>query len=108
MSKVIAVYGSLKKGKYNHTILESCKFLGETKVTGTLYSVGSYPALIEEGENEYVAEVYEVPDTIYQSIRGMELGAGYKEVVVDGNIIYYADDELIKYLKINREVIENY
>lgn len=106
--KTIAVYGSLKNGKYNHSILEGSKYLGSTKVTGTLYRVSSYPALIEEGNNEYDAEVYEVSDDVFYYIHSMELGAGYKEVIINGNIVYYAD-EALKQRCINQyEVIESY
>jgi gamma-glutamylcyclotransferase (GGCT)/AIG2-like uncharacterized protein YtfP len=124
--KTIAVYGSLKKGKHNHSLLETAKFIGDTTVRGTLYSMGSYPALIAEGDNEYPAEVYEVDDEFYNSIKRMELGAGYREeerlwnveipfevggkrVQVDVDcIVYYADTELAEYCKKNREVISKY
>jgi gamma-glutamylcyclotransferase (GGCT)/AIG2-like uncharacterized protein YtfP len=114
----IAVYGSLKKGRYNHHLLETAKFLGNTTVRGTLYSMGSYPALVEEGDNSYPAEVYEVDDEFYTRIRGMELGAGYKEVEVNcgelvgmleySAIVYYADTELAEYCKQNQPVINSY
>lgn len=117
MGKLIAVYGSLKKGKYNNPLLEDSEFLGDTKVKGTLYGLGGYPALLEDGDIEYPAEIYRVSDSVYERIRGMELGAGYKEVEVmcpiDKNtsydcIVYYADDGLSEYCKKNRQVIESY
>jgi gamma-glutamylcyclotransferase (GGCT)/AIG2-like uncharacterized protein YtfP len=110
--KKIAVYGSLKKGKFNHSILEGCKFLGTTQVTGTLYNVSSYPALCESGNNKYDAEIYDVPPYIYEAIRGMELGAGYKEVIINVGsnevIVYYADSLLDMFCKEQREVIKSY
>lgn len=106
--KSIAVYGSLKKGRYNHTILEDQEFVGNTTVRGTLYRVSSYPALIEDGENEYEAEIYRVDERVYNYIRSMELGAGYKEVEINGNIVYYADTYLEERCKNNYEVIETY
>ena len=104
----IAVYGSLKRGKYNHAILSDQKFLGDTTVIGTLYSVGAYPALVDEGDNVYPAEIYEVSPEVYSAIRGMELGAGYVEKVVDGNIVYYAGEYLAQRCKNNLKVIESY
>ena len=104
----IAVYGSLKHDKYNHPILMDSKFIGRTQVSGTLYSVGSYPALCEHGNNKYVAEVYEVSEQVYNSIRGMELGAGYKEVMVGDSIVYYADKGLAERCKENLEEIKTY
>ena len=115
----IAVYGSLKKGKYNHSFLSDMKMIGTTTVRGTLYKVSSYPALVDEGENEYEAEVYEVDDYIYYMINRMEIGAGYKEVEInmakeftDGLeypvIVYYADERLAERCKEKYEVIESY
>jgi len=114
----IAVYGSLKKGKYNHSILEDQKFVGTTTVKGTLYRVSSYPALVEGGDTEYPSEVYEVEDEMYERIKKMELGAGYKEVEVACNIletlevvpaiVYYADTLLAERCKEHYEVISEY
>ncbi len=113
--KKIAVYGSLKRGRYNHSLLEDSKFIGETTVKGTLYSMGSYPALCD-GDTEYLAEVYEVDEGTYHSIRGMELGAGYKEVICEcylgdeqfvDAIVYYADVHLEDYCS-KKEPISSY
>lgn len=116
--KTIAVYGSLKKGRYNHSFLSEMKMIGTTTVKGTLYRVSSYPALVDEGENEYDAEVYEVDEYIYERIKRMEIGAGYKEVEVMCTlnntklavlaIVYYADERLAEYCKQNLEVINEY
>ena len=114
----IAVYGSLKKGKYNHPILDDQKFLGHTAVSGTLYLVSTYPALLDEGSTIYPAEMYEVDDEVYSMIRGMELGAGYieKEVVCTDIetgeqhtcIVYYAGESLAKRLKASNNEIPFY
>lgn len=106
--KKVTVYGSLKKGKYNHHLLHGCAFLGNTIVKGTMYSVGMYPALVEEGDNEYEAEVYEVPDSIYDYIYLMELGAGYKAVTVGDSTVFYADTELKQRCVDNYQIISNY
>jgi len=116
--RTIAVYGSLKAGKYNHGILEDALYLGTTTVKGTLYRVSSYPALIQEGENEYPAEIYEVDDRIYSYIHSMEIGAGYKEVekmleMDDGDtikncIVYYADTALEQRCRERYDVISSY
>jgi gamma-glutamylcyclotransferase (GGCT)/AIG2-like uncharacterized protein YtfP len=102
MSKLIAVYGSLKSGHYNHYLLGEARFLGETTVRGTLYSMGAYPALAESGDKEYHAEVYEVPDEEYERIRRMELGAGYieKEKVWKGSTVtvFYVGENLEAYI----------
>lgn len=106
--KRIAVYGSLKAGKYNHPIIGDSTYLGTVKLKGTLYRVSSYPALVEGGDKEHVAEVYEVSDDVYQAVRNMELGAGYKEVEVEGNIVYYAGDSLAERCETSLEEIDSY
>lgn len=56
------VYGTLKKGGYNHHLLKDAKFLGEATIFGKLYSMGSFPAMKEDGEQTSAVhgEVYEV------------------------------------------------
>lgn len=124
MSKVIAVYGSLKMGRYNHPLIQGSQFLGESKIKGTMYSLGSYPALVEEGNKEYTVELYQVPTMTHERVRNMELGAGYKEKELEFEhaenyefskkllktkaVIYYADDFLAEYCKGGKEVIDNY
>ena len=108
----IAVYGSLKKGKYNHPLLEDSEFIGKTTVFGTLYAVSSYPALVNEGNNEYEAELYDVDERTYMYIKGMEIGAGYEEMKINVDdhtvIVYYAGKQLEDYCKENKQVIETY
>lgn len=108
MSKLITVYGSLKKDRYNHIILVGSKFLRNTTVTGTLYSLGSYPALVDEGNSEYDAEVYEVDEETYASVSNMERWAGYKEVIVDDSIVFYATDTLAERCKESYKQIDSY
>ena len=114
-SVLVGVYGSLKKGKYNHSALKDCELVGTTKVKGTLYAVSSYPALLDEGDNFYDLEVYKITDPIlYQRIQRMEIGAGYieKEVTspdISGEyIVYFAGDSLSEYLKKNKQIINSY
>lgn len=119
--KTIAVYGSLKQGKYNHEIMKNSEYLGATNVVGTLYRVSSYPAIIEDGDNSYEAEVYNVGDHVYEMVRAMELGAGYKEVIKSLEvvspsgevkdtdcIVYYADTRLENRCIETLEEIETY
>lgn len=111
--QTIAVYGSLKSGRYNNRILQDSELVGVGKVQGTLYRVSSYPALVEGGENFYDVELYKVNDVVYSHVRNMELGAGYKEIMVSFGdlgtaIVYFADDELAEYCKKHCLVIESY
>lgn len=125
--KTVAVYGSLKLGRYNHGLIKECKFLGKSKVKGTMYSIGSYPALVEDGEDgrdTHDVELYELDEITYARVRNMELGAGYREVskefaykadynhqAPDSHItaaIYFADDDLRDYCRRNRDIISVY
>lgn len=104
----IAVYGSLKRGKYNHPIIQDGVYCGETRLPGTLYSVSSYPALLDEGEGDCVAEIYEVSEVAHLRVRDMELGAGYVEKEVEGCVVYYAGEELADYCRKHKEIISTY
>ena len=77
---LIAVYGSLREGRYNHPyFLGDIERLDTMTVKGKLYSLGAYPA-ITDGEDDVEIELYDVPTELYHSIRGMEIGAGYIEI----------------------------
>ncbi len=90
MRKLVAVYGSLKKGQYNHDGLgQDAEHLGNMTVRGVMYSNGSYPKLYKpvcnngknfvlEGERDHAVEVYSLNENRYKSITNMEVGAGYE------------------------------
>jgi gamma-glutamylcyclotransferase (GGCT)/AIG2-like uncharacterized protein YtfP len=114
--QTIAVYGSLKANRYNHDMIKGCNFLGKAVVTGYMYSLGGYPALLDSGEVEHDVELYVVPGLVYDSVYGMEIGAGYVEEVrkfdVKGKSIeatlYVAGKELEEYCVSSREKISHY
>lgn len=62
--KLVAVYGSLRKGLGNHRLLVNAEYLGEfqTPPEYSLYDLGSYPGLKENGKTSVVMEVYAVTD----------------------------------------------
>lgn len=114
--KTIAVYGSLKEGRHNNPMLGKSELLGKTKLTGDLYSMGTYPALLDEGLDTHDAEVYTVDEEVYLNVMGMELGAGYVEKVVDVEvggetvkaIVYFAGNYLKEHCKKFREKLDSY
>lgn len=60
MKHLVVVYGSLKKGFYNHRVMDNSLLLGEVIVPNfEMYSMGSFPAIIK-GDGEILGEVYEV------------------------------------------------
>lgn len=89
MRHLVAVYGSLKKGFYNHRGLgEDAEFLGRGIVNGVMYSNGSYPKLYhptgkdggsfdDDLSENHEIEVYRITDARFQGIESMEHGAGY-------------------------------
>lgn len=66
----VFVYGSLKKGFHNHSLIKDCEFLGDGRLEGaTMYKMGSVPyPSIKLGTEDYVfGEIYEVDTvTLYQ------------------------------------------
>lgn len=93
--KLVAVYGSLKKGFYNHQGLgDDAEYLGNMTVNAVMYSNGSYPKIYHVGNfanevddfgtkfssglaRDHEVEVYRITDARYASITRMEVGAGY-------------------------------
>lgn len=76
----LAVYGSLKRGRYNHGILAGdpeVRFLGHTRLTGDMYLFSAGYPLLFEGENDVDAEVYEVPLPTFLRVYLMEANALY-------------------------------
>lgn len=63
MKNRVAVYGSLRKGFYNHHIIEGSIFLGEDWIFEiNLYDLGPYPGALMEQSDGVLVEVYEVSD----------------------------------------------
>ena len=96
--KKIAVYGSLKKGMYNHSLLENpgAQFVGTEDLTIPFKMVpySSFPALIPNDTDTTVhMEIYDVDDTVYRRVEHLE---GYPHfydkattVLPDGNIVEF-------------------
>jgi len=81
MSINVFVYGTLKRGHYNHCLLKNAKFLGEATLGGEfdMYSLGSFPALVPcDGEEspKIHGEVYEVDE---ETLRRLDRLEGYEE-----------------------------
>lgn len=64
--ELVAVYGTLKQGQYNHLVLsrQGAKYLGIDVLTGwVMYDLGSFPCIVPTKLSEsIVVEVYEVAD----------------------------------------------
>lgn len=61
---LVAVYGSLRKGRGNHSVLGDSKFVSVDSVQGVLFSLGGFPGLVQQSANlssyPVVIEIYEI------------------------------------------------
>ena len=95
----IAVYGSLREGMYNRRGFNTLKTTGNHRISGyKMRSLGGYPYIYPSERGSVVVELCEVENDDYNSIRMMELGAGYEEVTetiggVDYIIYVYNRDD---------------
>ena len=81
---IIGVYGTLKGGMSNHSMVgDDAVHLGKTRVPGMLVMQNGYgyPHLLWDNQEDLTTEVelWEVSAEAYDSIRAMEIGAGYYE-----------------------------
>lgn len=92
----VAVYGTLKKGKYNNRCLGDSKYIGTSKVSGfKMYSLGGFPGVIP-GDSEIVIEIFQVTNEAdahsiynlegYNGVRGHSRNTFYDTVDVEVNI----------------------
>lgn len=101
-------YGSLRKPMYNYERfvirygIDSFKHMKTIKLKGfKLYDLnGSYPCATESFDNsEIIADLFNLSDVAYKSIKSMEQGAGYYEhsINIDDNmyVIYLMKENLI-------------
>ena len=58
---LVFVYGTLKEGKSNNSLLKDSKKITDDMVDGRIYSLGGFPGLKHEAGTVY-GEVYEVDD----------------------------------------------
>lgn len=74
----IFVYGTLKRGFYNHDRIlghnEGAEFLGSglTKPTFTMLDMGPYPGVVEGGETAIKGEVYRVDEATLTRLDALE------------------------------------
>ena len=77
----VFVYGSLKAGFALSGWMEGADLIGPDKLYGhVLTSLGPYPGMIFTGNGKHsvTGEVYRMPASRFQELRGMEERAGYQ------------------------------
>lgn len=72
--KLIAVYGTLRRGCSNHYIMGESRFVGDTKTAPIfkMCSFGHFPAVFTKGNTAITVEIYEVDDKTLQRIYQLE------------------------------------
>lgn len=74
-TKLVFVYGSLKKGLHNHSVLgnSTLKGKGDTLEKFTMVSLGSFPGIHKDIKTSViVGEVYEVTDDVARDLDMLE------------------------------------
>lgn len=102
--KDMFVYGSLKKGFFNHSLIEANprnKLIRKGFVVGyNLYALWSYPGVKPASSKDKVfVELYSLSDEVFDRIDRMERVAGYTPVEVEDDagkkgIIYIYNGEV--------------
>lgn len=112
MTKVF-VYGTLKKGKGNHHKLATATLVDYN------YSLYGYrlfvtnqglPFIKKKEGSSIIGEVYEVDDSTLKEIRQLEgvEASVYKEVEVDGILLYEAGEHVLRVAENNCRKIESF
>lgn len=101
----VFVYGTLKRGKTNHRLLEKSKFIGEAYTVDcfNMYTVG-FPVLMKTatGGHSVLGEVYEIDDNTLEHLDALESnGRMYEREQVP---VVYADNVTDAY---DNGVVEN-
>jgi len=101
----VFVYGTLRKGFYNHFLLSNSTFLGETetiKEDYTLKSLGVFPGVLLKGNNKIKGEVYKINRVTMDSLDSLEgFPDFYNKTLVDTGLgkafMYYLTTGYEKY-----------
>lgn len=70
----VFVYGSLKKGSYNHNLLLNSEFISQhiTEQKYTMVDIGMYPAVIQSGNTAICGEIYKVEKNVLRALDELE------------------------------------
>lgn len=89
-SKLVAVYGSLRKGEYNYNSFmrmypKQLEYIKTETISGfKLFNLGSYPGINKGSESDkLVIDLFRVGERAFQSIDMMEKGAGYSVLTLE-------------------------
>jgi gamma-glutamylcyclotransferase (GGCT)/AIG2-like uncharacterized protein YtfP len=77
---LVFVYGTLRRGGAGSMSVRfsNSTFIGEAKVSGSLYDLGDFPGLLTNESDAFVTgEVYEVDDEILHELDEFEASSNY-------------------------------
>jgi gamma-glutamylcyclotransferase (GGCT)/AIG2-like uncharacterized protein YtfP len=83
---LVFIYGSLRRGSAGAMSIRfpGSKFMGDAKVSGSLFDLGAYPGLQLDGSNSLViGEVYEVDDELLTRMDEFEASSQYRRKRVE-------------------------
>ncbi len=100
----VFVYGTLKKGRSNSSLLRNTKYLGESEKKGFyMVSLGGFPTVVHGTEEDSVyGEVYEITPEIFTSLDRLE---GYPDLFNREEIPTEYGQAIIYFLTSSRETM---
>ena len=104
----VAVYGTLKHGRYNNVLLSRSEILSVERLKGwEMYDLGAYPAVKPSDSTECTihVEIYEVDKEVLKNIDRLEgFPRFYNRKLVETSVgeayIYFLDRRLPQHMKI--------
>jgi gamma-glutamylaminecyclotransferase len=78
--EIVFVYGSLKKGYFNHSILKDSEFICKAITMDSGYdmvSLGSFPAMVNNGCYDIHGEVYSVNNNTLNYLDALESNGSF-------------------------------
>lgn len=73
-SDLVFVYGTLRRGEYNHRYLSWARWLGNHRTLPcyTLLDLGDYPAVMSGGQTTIFGELYAINDSLLARLDWLE------------------------------------
>ena len=95
-TRLVFVYGSLRKGFGLSPVLNSSEFIGDvqTKPKYTMYSVGAFPCITESGNTSIVGEIYKVD---LATLRRLDMIEGVPQLYKKGIVEVDGYEDVIAY-----------
>jgi gamma-glutamylaminecyclotransferase len=102
MTTKVFVYGTLKKGFSNHSIIMTSPFVKEaaTKPEFTMITLGGFPGILANGNTSIIGEVYEVSEFTLDRLDKLE---GHPNWYRRTPITLLDGDEVETYIYLHKE-----